>query len=682
MLADYRRYAETLWHGPSEALPGMGYWGTGRGDWNNEGVRAGSTTALVYALLWREGDHTFRIADRVDPALRYAAAIHTTGDRKDTSGKTWGDSWQSAMWAANLGVTAWLVRDQISPQTLAAVRRVVADEADRFIAGGPLAAPPTKLPGDTKAEENAWDLTVPAAALLLMPDSPHAAAWNEAVLRYGFNTLSVAADRTSQTVADGKPIRDWVTTTQLFPDYTLENHNIFHPVYAMVAPATMAQTAVVYRLAGRPVPDALLYNVAPEWRMLQSITQADGEWLYPQGLDWDLHDYEHLHYWTLLATLRHDPVAALMERRTLGYARRRQEGNGDGRFVGPTSSLGFAREAVQAERVAFALLMHEQFGPPPAASDADWRRMVRSLPPAQVFPYVGFAVYRGPRGLLSFSWKHHLMGVIGPESETHMDSPYVTTPNLESVVGRFRLEGQSDREAAGFSVAAHRIDAATQGFAATIDATINGGRLHQQIAVAAIAPGILAYLDHVTANADIVVLEERGLTIGIENDTVSGGKRQIAGADGATRTVVGGGAAGDHPLPGNWANIDGRLGLISTPGSPLLYRAAGKPNRPGAREDLLIGAFRGERRPVPAGAVVAERAGLILPGASPEETARLAQRFTVKRDAQSGATLQFQGTDGRVHTLLLRPDGTGRWDGKEIRGGDADNSSPRREERS
>ena len=41
----------------------------------------------------------------------------------------------------------------------------------------------------------------------------------------------------------------------------------------------------------------------------------DGEWLYPQGLDWDLHDYEHTHYWAALATQYNHPVAALLEDR-------------------------------------------------------------------------------------------------------------------------------------------------------------------------------------------------------------------------------------------------------------------------------------------------------------------------------------------------------------------------------
>lgn len=654
MLRDYRRYAETLWKQPADR-PGMGFWGSGRAEGGNEGVRAQANTALVYALLHREGDRAFPIAARVEPALRYAAAIHLTGTATGTDAKKWGNSWQSAMWAGNLGVAAWLVRDQLRPDTLAAIERVVAAEADRFVDQ----APPTMEPGDTKSEENAWDLTASSAALLLLPDDPRAAKWQQTVLHYGFNTLSVEADKTSERIADGKPLREWVRTVQLFPDFTLENHGFFHPVYAMIGPATNAQAAVAYRLAGREIPNALRHNVVSEWRMLQYIALPDGEWLYPQGLDWDLHDYEHLHYWTMLATLYHDPVAALLEERTARYARRRQQLNGDGSFVGPSGSLGFAREAVQAERVAFALLMHQQLGQPPAASESDWQRMIADLSPVRAFDRAGFVVHRTPRGLLSFSWKNRLMGLAAPASERHPDAPYVTTPFVESLAGRFTIQGQPAAKAGAFTVSRHAINTDSHGFVLAVDAEVNDGLLRQEIAVATAAPGVLAYVDRVRARRDVTITEERGLSVGVENDAVSGNRREVWTRGG--KAVMTAGKEQDHALAGQWANVDGRLGLVAAPGSRLLYRAAGKPNRAGAREDILLGAFRSGPRTVATNQIVAERAGLLLPDASPEETAKIAASLRVERGT-TGTILRFTDGDGRNHTLALDADGGARWD--------------------
>ena len=318
--------------------------------------------------------------------------------------------------------------------------------------------------------------------------------------------------------------------------------------------------------------------------MLKYIALPDGEWLYPQGLDWDLHDYEHLHYWTMLATLFHDPAAALLEERTVGYARRRQVLNGDGSFVGPSGSLGFAREAVQAERVAFALLMHEQFGDAPTPQVTDWNRMVKGLDPTRVFPYVGMVIHRAPRGLTSFSWKNHLMAQVVPQSATYLDQPYVTTPNGQTLVGGFTIQGQNPGEAGRFHLNSHAVKTSADGYAAVVDSDINDGLLRQQIAVASVAPGVLAYLDRVTAQKAVTVTEERGLLLGIENDEVSGNTRHLQSAGGSL--TLPGGQAQDCPLTGEWANVDGRLGLITAFDAPLLYRAAGKPNRAGAREDF------------------------------------------------------------------------------------------------
>jgi hypothetical protein len=657
MLGDYRRYAETLWH-TDPMHPGEGYWGTGHGDGGNEGTRAISTTALVYALLARQGETTFATADRVGPALRYAADIHVTGSHNGTDGKRWGRSWQSAMWAGNLGVAAWLAKDTLDADTMDAVKRVVADEADQFNGQ----APPTMLPGDTKAEENSWDLTAPAAAILLMPDDPRTAQWQTTVQRYGFNTISTQADKSSTAPLDGKTVADWVTTAQVFPDFTLENHNIFHPVYSMIGPATNGQAAVDYRLGGKPIPDALTFNVLKQWGMLQYIALPDGEWLYPQGLDWDLHDYEHLHYWTLLATLFHDPTAALLEQRTVGYARHRQILNGDGSFVGKSGSLGFAREAVQAERVAFAWLMHQQFGAPPAVSAASWNQMAQGLDPVRVFPDVGMVIHHAPRGVVSFSWKNHLMAQAVPQSATHLDQPYMTTPSLEMLVGGFTLAGQKSDAVHRFQITSHATMPVTDGFAAVIDADVNDGALRQQIAVASVAPGVIAYIDRVTALKDVTVTEERGLLFGIENDDVSGNTRQIQSA--SDTLTVPGGQGQDHVLGGHWADVDGRLGLVST--GPFIYRSASAPNRAGAREDYLMGNWDGSSRTFTAGAVVAQRVGLVLLDGSGPETAALAAGM--KTDTTSGTmTLRFTTPDGHPHGLSLAAVGDATWDGKGVK---------------
>jgi hypothetical protein len=329
--------------------------------------------------------------------------------------------------------------------------------------------------------------------------------------------------------------------------------------------------------------------------------------------------------------------------------------------------MGFAREAIQAERVTFALLMHALFGPPPPATEADWAaRLEDAIEPARAFPWVGFAVHRAERGLFSFSWRHGLNGLVAPRSDRYPDDPYVTTPFAESLAGRFSLDGQDSGAARALTLNRHAVATGADGFVVAVDADVNGGLLRQEIAVATAAPGILLYLDRVTARADVTVLEERGFSVAVENGDVTGDRRRLFTARG--ERVMVGGEAGDHPLTGNWANVDGRLGLAVAGGAPasLLYRAAGEPNRPGAREDLLMGAYRSGPASFAAGSVVAERAGVLLPDASPEETAGIAARLRRTRSEEGDTTLHLVGPDAREHALTLRADGTACWQGRAL----------------
>jgi hypothetical protein len=649
MLRGYRGYAESLWHA-ADGREGMGYWGSGKADGGNEGIRALANTALVYATLYAQGDKAIPVDRRVGAALRYAAAVYNGGTMKATDGKQWGASWQSAMWAGNLGLAAWMTRDALPPETLDAVKRVVASEADRFVG----MAPPDYVPGDTKAEENGWDLAAPASALLLMPDDPRAGGWREAAMRYGFNTLSVKSDQASAVIADGRPLKEWVTTANLFPDYSLENHGFFHPVYGMVAAAELGQAATTLKLGGLEVPDAFRHNVLPEWETLKYVILPDGEWIYPQGLDWALHDYEHIHYLAMLATMYRLPDAALLEQRLAAYARRRQILSGDGRLIGEMTDLGFAREAVAAERIAVALWEHRLFGPSPPPADAAWEKMTSGLAPVRAFEAAGFILHRTPRGVSSFSWKNRLMGVVMPSSEKHLDRPYVTTPFIRSLVGDMDvLDGHGAEAKDTVDIKEAQPRALADAFVVEVRAETNDHLLTQRIAAASLPSGTMVYVDRVTANADATVTQARGLPVGIQNDAVSGNVVRLYSAGGMK--TLHGGDAGDTQISGAWANVDDRLGLV-VPGGALVYRSAGPPNRPGAREDILYGALDTRRHGVRPREEVTRRAMILLPNATAAQTAKVAAGTRVDR-GDIGTSISFRDVDGKERMVSLGDDG-------------------------
>jgi hypothetical protein len=249
LLLDACGHADSVWH-DSATDPRAGYWGTGRSDQMNEGIRAISGMVLASAALLKYSDNLsppdrqarLRQATR---AIRYAVSSHRTGAQTCTDGKPWGGSWQSAMWTATLTFGAGLIWHDLDPDLRQGVERVVASEADRFLQ----TKPATGSSGDTKAEETGWNMTCLAVAANFLPAHPHAAAWHEKAIEYMANTLSVPQDAQETRLLDGRPVRDRFAGANLHPDFTLENHNMFHPSYMACSSYFMTQAAMYYTYA-------------------------------------------------------------------------------------------------------------------------------------------------------------------------------------------------------------------------------------------------------------------------------------------------------------------------------------------------------------------------------------------------------------------------------------------------
>jgi hypothetical protein len=185
----------------------------------------------------------------------------------------WGNHWQSALWASRLGYAVLLLRDDLSKAARAGVRRVVVREANRFIGyevpyyrRGDLIL----SPGDTKAEENAWNAKVLAAALALVPRHPNAAAW----ARKNRELLVSALARPQDT--HGRYARLLRGGSNVNSDFTLTNHGIReHPDYAASALGTGLQ-AIPALLAGRPIPAEAFLNHRGIYRRLTRSYEPSG----------------------------------------------------------------------------------------------------------------------------------------------------------------------------------------------------------------------------------------------------------------------------------------------------------------------------------------------------------------------------------------------------------------------
>ncbi len=238
--------------------------------------------------------------DYVDWLVRSAACQHDS-----LSPRGWGRTWQSALWAGQLGLAAWLVWDELAPQTRAYVAHVVAAEADAVTAR-PVPYWRNRdgvvLPGRTgnsAAEEAAWDAGHLGLATQMLAGHPRATAWSRAGVQLGVAAYATEADTRSTRPINGIPLRTRLGGFNAYDDGTVENHGGIHADYISVA--QYAWWSRIYAgLADRPVPEAYTHNGRLVWRAVTALTfpappfeppagtiyRPDGSIHYPAVADW------------------------------------------------------------------------------------------------------------------------------------------------------------------------------------------------------------------------------------------------------------------------------------------------------------------------------------------------------------------------------------------------------------
>jgi len=213
---------------------------------------------------------------------------------KVTTKNGWGNSWQSALWANRVGWAGWLIWDELSPLEKKYVSDMVIYEANRFNTYPPpyYRDPNGKInyPGDTKAEENAWNSTILQLATAMMPNHPNVKIWREKMLQLMISSFARPLDVKSKKIVDGKMLAEWLRGSNIANDGTLINRGLLHPDY-MTTVTLNIQGAITYALAGLPIPKASTYNADIIYQALSDgkffnsyiYRNGTGKISYPRG---------------------------------------------------------------------------------------------------------------------------------------------------------------------------------------------------------------------------------------------------------------------------------------------------------------------------------------------------------------------------------------------------------------
>jgi hypothetical protein len=294
ILLNTNRYALTTWYGAKgfnsasqAAATYLTLGGIGEGS-----VRPPASEALALAVSLKTGIYNptvttvnttraHQVAAKLTRSLAHSHSVNLANG--------WGNAWQSGLWATYAGTAGWLLWDSpyLSATDRQDIRQMVEYEANRFIgyrvpyyrdrAGIIL------TPGDSKAEENAWNAGILALATVMMPNHANYDAWNYKAQELMVSSFATPRDLTNPELVNGTSVANWLNGSNANDDGALINHSRVHPDY-MSTISLMNFAGLANGLAGKPAPDAAFYNSDLVYDALVDLPFAAGTSYPPGGL--------------------------------------------------------------------------------------------------------------------------------------------------------------------------------------------------------------------------------------------------------------------------------------------------------------------------------------------------------------------------------------------------------------
>ncbi|MGD8237349.1 MAG: hypothetical protein PVH68_02240 [Armatimonadota bacterium] len=540
---------------PVPERPGCGYYG--RSGHAENDIRPIAYAALVNAFLAEaqppggvtlSAGRRARMRQDAVAALRYLVQGHVTGGGTCANGRQWGNQWQSAMWSRSVGQAAWMLWRHLDAELQAGAARLVQFEADRFLR----LKPKSSEFRDTGAEENAWNAQILSLACNMLPRHPRAPRWGRAAKRWMYNSLSVALDAEDESVGDdGRRVRDWVSTVNVHPDFTLENHGIVHLGYLKTSVAMLIENAVPYLLAGGQPPEACLHHARDCLSVVFRCMGWDGGAIYFSGDDWKSASHRQntdVMLFALMALLAQDRDAAYWEQVALTYARRLQRAEGG--FYNVRRDLEFG--GLCASRIVACCLARARLGAGPSpARRADVEQRLRGV---TYLEHGQVIVHRTPTRFASFSWGPKRMALALPRNGS-----WVLWPHFASYTG---LINGADASAARAELKRVRHHVGRDSFSVTGALARLDGAVEQAFSFTSLPADVTVYIERLTPGPDFAWQSRETGVLGLEYD-IGRNERTLYGRHGATRAVgVGGAEARVVVMDTDWLNIGGRVGYV------------------------------------------------------------------------------------------------------------------------
>ena len=587
MLTNHLTYMKSLYTpcvSPNSKGEDCGYFKDTEGSNNDEKVvRPNADFSMVCAFLYKyakgktvlpAGITWDDVKEMAMKSLIWGYSSHKANKFKVTSRNAyWGSTstsdytWESSLWAMSLCYSAHFLKDELTNDQRTYIYNMVKAECN-YELGRSI---PTGYAGDTKAEENGWEADILACALGLYPNDALASQWFDRLRAFAINSYSQVDDANDQTVIDpdydNKTVASYYKGQNLYDDYTLQNHNLFHTSYQNVVQQELGEAHLAMLLfQGDNLQwktNALMHNQQHVMNdVLNWLALADGELAMPNGNDWSLFLFDQITSYSTMACFLRDKNALLLENMAYKFIKARQTTTTDGSWL-LRSDVGSRRMGVEAHRVMMTYLMHAT-----ASTDdltpATWQEFSSEYEKAHLFKSQNIVRASSKDRFVTFSWSTGLSSYTGYFTDTTPDRNKIICPfranNTGNILGWYNVSGKGTNAT---PVVSGIYDLKDNAFTMNGRINTNDATLENSFVLAATPGNAIVYMNNVKGLTSGTITGRRGGLLAITTDEFTRPQRTLYYANGRVqadgkKTVL---------FDGSWANIDNSIGVVTLGGT-------------------------------------------------------------------------------------------------------------------
>ncbi|MBQ4520147.1 MAG: hypothetical protein II999_06015 [Bacteroidaceae bacterium] len=644
---------------------------------NEQGVRPNADLSMICAFLVKYGQGKVELPEGVTwedlktlakKSLIFAYSTHKANKLKVCSnGGYWGSIsnddhvWESSLWAMSVAYSAFFQWETLSEEQRGYIQAMLVAECNYELQRNI----PTGYSGDTKAEENGWETNVLAATLGLFPNHELASQWFDRLREFAINCYSHPSDATDNTVIDPeydqKTVADFYKGQNLYNDYTLQNHNLFHTSYQNVVMQELGESALALKLfqlglhgTEKWKTNALMHNneeVMEE--VLDWLALADGELAMPNGNDWSLFLYDQITSYTTMACFMHDEDALMLENMAYKYIQARQKTTTDGAWL-LRADVGARRMGVEAHRVMMTWLMHEML-PTENLIPTDWTDFNSRHAGAKILESQNVVRASTDDRFTCFSWSTGLSSYTGYFAANNPDKNKIVVPyranNTGNFLGWYTVNGRATNAT---PIVKGNYELCGNAWIMNGELNTNDAALNNRFAIYSTPGNAIIYVDYVRAKSAVTIAKEQGGLMAVSVDEFTRTARTLYTKSVEKDKIIHKQLDGSKfaTFDTDWINIDNEVGILSRGDKQMAF--GDKSNNNSVMTAKLYPLYSDESRSFNATDVVDKRNVIYYSNVSAEQTDSLNARLILLTDSlpRGWNGLIAPDPDGSYYMLL------------------------------